>query len=64
MVELEVPAAVRGDFAREQSLDDVEGLAQPLVPLHDAGPTNCHDMLVESLARPEAQAESAVRHHT
>ncbi len=59
-VDVEVLAAVGDEVAGHQLPDDLDGLAQHVLPGRDAGPALADDVLVEVLAAAEAQGEAAL----
>ena len=60
-LDIEVPAAVGHRAARPQRPDDLDGLAEHLVPHRGEGPLPADNVLVQILARPEADGEPAAR---
>ena len=60
MIEAKILAAIIGELARQEVLDDVDRFRQPLLALAPAGPAGADDVLVESLARTEPERETIV----
>ena len=61
-LELEMVAAVFGDRPREQLVDDLDSLEQHRAADADLRPFAAHDVLIERLARAQAQPEPTGKH--
>jgi hypothetical protein len=57
---VEVSSPIVLEFARQQTLDDVDRFRQALMTLPPAGPACADDMFVQALSRPEPEGKAVV----